>query len=346
MTQISSPIISEETFNLKDKNIRLTVIRTTQYVKYNLNEIGSLNYFQGSFSFDDFKKISNVFGIFNSLEEIQNSLNHMLSSNKFDLKVINNSQINLNLKINILDKIINVQIPLMQKEISQKEINEKLLNENKELINEIKVLKEENQIIKMNLQKLQNDFDNFKKELKNKNENNLFLNSKIKIRKEQANLIINRLKIVPPFMNREIFKFELLYRGTRNGDEAKVFHRFCDNKENILVIVETTKNRRFGGFCSIGYNSQGGSKNDNTAFVFSFDKLKIYNVIKDSCAVYWDINYGPMFAGSIIVADNKFLSHTSYSNTKYCYYEIPNDYELNGGEQPYLIKELEVFQIV
>ena len=53
-----------------------------------------------------------------------------------------------------------------------------------------------------------------------------------------------------------------------------------------------------------------------------------------------------MFAGSIIVADNKFLSHTSYSNTKYCYYEIPNDYELNGGEQPYLIKELEVFQIV
>ena len=79
------------------------------------------------------------------------------------LKVINNSQINLNLKINILDKIINVQIPLMQKEISQKEINEKLLSENKEFINEIKLLKEENQIIKKNLQKLQNDFDNFQK---------------------------------------------------------------------------------------------------------------------------------------------------------------------------------------
>ena len=86
LTPISSQIISEETFNLNDKNIRLTISRTTQYVKYNLNEIGSLNYFQGSFSFDDFKKISNVFGIFNSLEEIQNSLNNMLSSNKFDFK--------------------------------------------------------------------------------------------------------------------------------------------------------------------------------------------------------------------------------------------------------------------
>ena len=158
-TLISSQIISEETFNLKenDKDIKLTVIRTTQFIKYNLNEIGSLDIFEGSFTFDDFKKISNVFGIFNSLEEIQNSLNNMFSSNKFELKVINKNQINLNLKINILEKIIDVKIPLIQREMSQKEIIEKLLNDNKQLINEIKSLKEENQLIKLNLQTLRND---------------------------------------------------------------------------------------------------------------------------------------------------------------------------------------------
>ena len=73
----------------------MTIIRTTQSIKYKLNEIGLLDYFEGSFTFDDFKKISNVFGIFNSLEEIQNSLNNMFSSNKFELKVINKNQINL-----------------------------------------------------------------------------------------------------------------------------------------------------------------------------------------------------------------------------------------------------------
>ena len=347
-TLISSQIISEENFNLKenDKDIKLTVIRTTQFIKYNLNEIGSLDIFEGSFTFDDFKKISNVFGIFNSLEEIQNSLNNMFSSNKFELKVINKNQINLNLKINILEKIIDVKIPLIQREISQKEINEKLLNENKKLINEIKLLKEENQLIKLNLQKLQNDFDNFKNEMKNKNENNPFINSKIQVSQEQENLIINRLKLVPQFRYNDKLKFELLYRVTRDGDAAEVFHRLCDNKQNILVIVETTKNRKFGGFCSIGYKSKGGGQNDNTAFVFSFDKLKVYNVIKDNnCAVYWSIEYGPMFGGGKIVADNKFLTNINYANEKNNYYEIPNNYELNGGEYTYLIKELEVYQI-
>ena len=346
-TPICSQIISEETFNLRknEKNIRLTIIRTTQSIKYKLNEIGLLDYFEGSFTFDDFKKISNVFGIFNSLEEIQNSLNNMFSSNKFELQVINKSQVNLSLKINILEKIIDVKIPLIQREMSQKEIIEKLLNDNKQLINEIKSLKEENQLIKLNLQTLRNDFDNFKNEMKNKNENNPFKNSKIQVSQEQTNLIISRLKLVPQIRNNDNLKFALLYRATRDGDEAQDFHRLCDNKQNILVIVETTKNRKFGGFCFIGYKSEGNSQNDNTAFIFSFDKLKIYNVIKDNCAVYWDIQYGPMFAGSILVADNKFLSHTNYANGKNSYYEIPNDYELNGGESTYLIKELEVYQI-
>ena len=162
---------------------------------------------------------------------------------------------------------------------------------------------------------------------------------------EQANLIINRLKLVPQFRYNDKLKFELLYRATRDGDAAEVFHRLCDNKQNILVIVETTKNRKFGGFCSIGYKSKGEGQNDNTAFVFSFDKLKIYNVIKDNWAVYWSIEYGPMFGGSWIVANNKFLTNINYANPKNNYYEIPNNYELNGGESTYLIKELEVYQI-
>ena len=210
----------------------------------------------------------------------------MFSSNKFDEEVINKNQINLNLKINILEKIIDVKIPLIQREMSQKEIIEKLLNDNKQLINEIKLLKEDNQLIKLNLQTLRNDFDNFKNEMKNKNENNPFINSKIQVSQQQANLIINRLKLVPQFGNNYNLKFELLYRATRDGDEAEVFHRLCDNKQNILVIVETTKNRKFGGFCSIGYKSEGCGKIDNTAFLFSFDKLKLYNVFKDNFAVY------------------------------------------------------------
>ena len=176
-------------------------------------------------------------------------------------------------------------------------------------------------------------------------ENNIFKNSTIFMTKEQINLIINRLKLVEQFRNKNDFNFELLYRGTRDGDESTTFHKLCDNKRNILVIVETTKNRKFGGFCSIGYKSQGASQKDNTAFIFSLDKMKIYEIIKDGTAVFWGNQYGPLFAGSKIVVENKFFSNNSYANEKNCYYQIPENYELNFGESSYIIKELEVYQI-
>ena len=110
-------------------------------------------------------------------------------------------------------------------------------------------------------------------------------------------------------------------------------------------MVETSKNLKFGGFCSIGYKSQGGYQKDNSAFIFSLDKLKTYNVIKDSTAVYWDSDYGPLFAGDRIVVNNKFYSSTNYANQKNEYYELPENYELNNGESEYKIKELEVFKI-
>ena len=85
---------------------------------------------------------------------------------------------------------------------------------------------------------------------------------------------------------KKFFEFNLLYRGTRDGDDSIIFHKLCDDKENILVLIGTTKRRKFGGFCSIGYKSIGDSQIDNSAFIFSLDKLKIYNVIKNKTAVF------------------------------------------------------------
>ena len=259
-----------------------------------------------------------------------------------------NNQINLNLKVNIFKKIIDINIPLTQREISQKEINEKVMNENNELKKEINHLKEENKNIKLSLdliQKKLNEFEDFINNYISSNDNSSISNNNIILTKEQNNLIINRLKMVEQFKNTKNFKFELLYRGSRDGDDSKTFHNLCDNKRNILVLVETSKNLKFGGFCSIGYNSQGGAQKDNSAFIFSLDKLKTYNVIKDSTAVHWDINYGPLFAGSIEVVSNKFYSNTNYANSKNSYYELPENYELNNGESTYKIKEVEVFKI-
>ena len=43
-------------------------------------------------------------------------------------------------------------------------------------------------------------------------------------------------------------KFMLLYRSSVDGDKASVFHKKCDGHPMTLVLVETTKGARFGGF--------------------------------------------------------------------------------------------------
>ena len=163
--------------------------------------------------------------------------------------------------------------------------------------------------------------------------------------KEQNNFLINRLKLVSHFIDKNNFEFNLLYRGTKDGDDSEIFHKLCDNKKNILVLIETTKNRKFGGFCSIGYKSLGNNQIDNSAFIFSLDKLKIYNVINNNTAVFWNSSYGPMFAGSKLAVVNRYFSYDSYALGKNDYYQIPEDYDYNGGESSYRIKEIEVYQV-
>ena len=285
----SNPLnIDNFNLNYKDKEYKLTICRTSVSLKLTLNQIEYPFIFESNFTYEELVKLSNIFGIFNSLEEIQKSLKNTIDAKKFELINTQNNQINIGLKVNIFEKRIDISIPLIQREFNQKEINEKLLKENFKLKKEINNLKEENKYIKLTLNEIQNRL-NVLGQLKSDSSNNdiTITSSTIATTSEQNNLIINRLKSVEQFLNLKNFQFTLLYRGTRDGDDSQTFHKLCDNYRNILVLVETTKNRKFGGFCSIGYKSEGDGKKDNSAFIFSLDKLKIYNVIKDEQAVFW-----------------------------------------------------------
>ena len=340
-----------ENFNLvfEDKNCILTINKMVNALKFSLEFEGNLNnIYEGNFSYEELNELSSIFKIFNNIDEIEKSLKQAISSKKIELSKIKESQINLNFKENIFGKIIDISIPLNQREIDQKEIIQILLKENKDLRNEIINLKEENKNIKLTLDSLNkkfNEFELFKNDLLILKKQYYFDSSLISITIEQNNFLINRLKFVEQFRNKKYFEFNLLYRGTRDGDDSIIFHELCDNKNNILVLIETTKKRKFGGFCSIGYKSFGDSQIDNSAFIFSLDKLKVYNVIKNKTAVFWNSNYGAMFAGSISSVSNKFFNKDCFANRKNIYYQMSEDFEYNGGEQAYRIKEIEVYQI-
>ena len=117
------------------------------------------------------------------------------------------------------------------------------------------------------------------------------------------------------------------------------------------MIVETTKGRKFGGYTNIGFDSSNNFKNDNEAFLISFDKLKIYDKInKKDYAIYCRQNDLPLFFSCYgshnIRIDNKFFTNVGYTTKKGDCYQTTEDYELNGGEEKFTVKELEYFQII
>ncbi|ETO00678.1 hypothetical protein RFI_36762, partial [Reticulomyxa filosa] len=64
----------------------------------------------------------------------------------------------------------------------------------------------------------------------------------------------------------------LLYRGSRDGFEAKIFHLTCNRMGKTLTIVQSKNNFVFGGFTNSLWWSRKTDKvtsQDNGAFVFS-----------------------------------------------------------------------------
>ena len=140
-------------------------------------------------------------------------------------------------------------------------------------------------------------------------------------------------------------KFILLYRASEHGDKAKIFHQKCDKHKMTLVLVETTKGRRFGGFTTKTWDGNCVKKVDNNAFVFSIDKNKIYDVQKNEFAVGGYPKFGPVFFGCQIRIYDEFFTKGGTTCYKQLNYKTKVDYELNGGEQKYIVKEIEVYDV-
>ena len=140
-------------------------------------------------------------------------------------------------------------------------------------------------------------------------------------------------------------KFMLLYRASTDGDKAKIFHQKCDKHNMTLVLVETTKGVRFGGFTMKTWDGNCVKKIDNEAFVFSFDKRKCYDVIKDEYAIGGYPKFGPVFFGCQIRIYDDFFTKGGTTCNRGLNYKTKKDYELNNGEQRYVVKEIEVYDI-
>ena len=92
---------------------------------------------------------------------------------------------------------------------------------------------------------------------------------------------------------------QLLYRGSRDGWKYRDFHDRCDNKGATLTLFKTDDGRVCGGYTSVSWESPKSweFKADPSAFVFSVDHQRVFNINNDQThqAICCDSIRGPSF---------------------------------------------------
>ena len=140
--------------------------------------------------------------------------------------------------------------------------------------------------------------------------------------------------------------FNLLYKASADTDRAAAFHAKCDDANSTIVLVETDKGKRFGGYTTCSWSGDCIDKKDENAFVFSFDTMKTYDNIPGEDAIGCYPRFGPIFLGCQIRIYDKAFSKGGTTFERGLNYNTEEDYELTGGDRIFNVKEIEVYEVI
>ena len=171
-------------------------------------------------------------------------------------------------------------------------------------------------------------------------------------------LILNEAEMLSLIEITKSNKGKLLYRATRDGFTAKVFHSKCDGKANTITIIKNNFNYVFGGYASTAWKSLDSYVSDDNAFVFSLrrngeSKTEKFTVKSNTHALQMDPFYGPVFGGCDIVVENNSDVVVDRLTNFGSYYHLPEGYPnffentkcYLIGKKGYLTVEIEIYQI-
>ena len=302
-------------FEIKEKN---AFVKDEYNLYIDLNELGKISRF-----FNQFETVKEVFDSLKSLIDKKN-LSIIQEEKKMKIKIINPIN-NKEFYINVLSKEKDIRSEINSIITYVTSLNEKV----QKLENKVNLLENKlNEIIKEKEEKKK------KKELYEKYQ----INKSSVINKEEIDLFMNWLDQKPK-------KIKLLLDSKIDGDLTQTFYNKCGGKFPTVVFVKTTKGKRFGGYCSIGWeNKNGGALKDINNFIFSLDKKKKYKIKNPDRGIETHSSYFAFGGGSDFYIYDKCTSYTNNYNYNTGTYETTEKYELNG-EQYFTVSSYEVYQI-
>ena len=354
MNNNPAPIkIDEDIFSSKyemkinDENYSIQLILNSLELIVNIQNKSLISsFYKISFTLEQLKKFAKSFNCYGSIKDIYFCIKSILDEGKGKL-IKENDNIILSIPIFLptgKKELINFQTPKIEKDDIIQTLNQKINN----LENLIFTLKEnvKNQdiLMKNTIKRLEILEEKEKKKEVEKKEEVRFkeINKSSICKKNEISFFIKEFQKHEKFQNKKI-DFKLLYKATKDSDKINIFHNKCDYKNSVLLLIKTSINKRFGGYTEIGFNNNTNEQKDDNAFVFSLDKMKIYNIKKGEIAIYCQSNlYG--FKNTIYLYNNLLSEKKNRNIGGEDNYPCKVN-ELNG-EEFFLVSEIEVYQIV
>ena len=145
-------------------------------------------------------------------------------------------------------------------------------------------------------------------------------------------------------LNKKNIKYKIIFRSNIDGDCASTFHEKCDKIRNTLILIKASGNKRFGGFTTETWDGNDINKKDEKSFIFSIDKMKIYDIIPGQNAINCNPDLGPVFLSQIKLLD-KFFTQGGTTSTKGKNYKTLEDFEITDGAEKFGVQEVEIYQI-
>ena len=348
----------EYIFSLNNSEFKTEIVKINENMKlmFMIRQINIITnyYYKCAFALDELKSLNKIFRIFDTIDEVFKELCILFDNKRVSLKIesheiliiLHISNISSSKTEEVILKIPQIiynkdeKIELMLQDI--KEIKKSKIN----LEKKIEILEKENEKLIQTINELKITVKELVDEKLKKEK--YYINSKIIDEIEETKLLYDRIINKGFFKNKNI-KFQLIYRASRDGDSSSIYKKKILDIKNLLCIIQTKKGCKFGGFTEVSPDYSKQYFNDKNAFIFSLNKMKIYDYLEDNCSVQFTEGYGPIFTfGFCVVSKNFFKGENNNvsdkSNSRFYYQD--NDYEINDGESKFSINELEIFQII
>ena len=320
-------------FNEKVYNINFNFTNEEMELTINDTKTQSNPFFSNSFTLKQLQNLNNYFKMFDKMDDVITNLINLFEENKFKL-LINDKSIIIDFFPGIIIKgEIKFILNLREKTTNEKINDLTILTSS--ILKRLDILEKENSELKEKVRELTNKLN----EYTHPKETDFFQDSVILSKKKDIETMLN-------MMNKKIKSVALLYRGTRDGDNARNFHEKCDNKGPTLTLCKGKDGNIFGGYTEAEWDSKGRHpKYDKNAFIFSVTKNKKFNSKNYENSIECNPNFGPVFGfGGDLTIRNKYFS-TSLNNMwseQKTYFD--ENYETSNGKK-FSLDELEVYSI-